>query len=78
LSRQHSGAAPPAAALSLWQTLRTVGWSFFGVRRRQGHEQDMAHLNPVHLVLGGVLGAVVFVMILVALVKWVVGSGIAA
>jgi hypothetical protein len=70
-----AGAAPAATFL---QTMRTVAWSFFGVRRRQGHDQDVQRLNPVHLVVGGVLGAVVFVLLLVALVKWVVASGVAA
>jgi len=76
LSLQRQEVLPPAA--SFWQTMRTVAWSFFGVRRRRGHEQDMQRLNPVHLVAGGVLGALVFVLLLVALVQWVVGSGVAA
>jgi hypothetical protein len=71
----QTGAAPAATFM---QTMRTVAWSFFGVRRRHGHDQDVQRLNPVHLVVGGVLGAVVFVLLLVALVKWVVASGVAA
>lgn len=71
----HQGPAPAATFV---QTLRTVAWSFFGVRRRLGHEHDVQRLNPVHLVVGGVLGAALFVLLLVALVRWVVASGVAA
>ncbi len=62
---------------SLLQTLSAVGWSFFGVRRGRDHEQDMAKLNPVHVLIVGVLAAAVFVGILVLLVQWVVSSGVA-
>ena len=62
---------------SFLQTLRAVGWSFFGVRRRADLEQDVAKLNPVHIVIAGVLGAIVFIGVLVMLVRWVVTSGVA-
>jgi hypothetical protein len=54
-----------------------VAWSFFGVRRRAGHDEDLARLNPVHVIVGGVVGAALFVLGLVLLVRWVVGSGVA-
>ena len=63
---------------SFIQTLRAVGWSFFGVRRSADYAQDVAKLNPVHVIIVGVIGAGVFVLALVLLVQWVVGSGVAA
>ena len=60
------------------QTLRAVGWSFFGVRRSADQAQDIQKLNPVHVVIGGVLAAVAFIAALIVLVRWVVGSGVAA
>lgn len=62
---------------SFLQTLSAVGWSFFGVRRGRDHERDMAKLNPVHVLIVGVLAAAVFVAVLVLLVQWVVSSGVA-
>lgn len=64
--------------VSLLQTLRAVAWSFLGIRRSDGYAQDLSKLNPVHVVIGGVLGAILFVLALVLLVRWVVGSGVAA
>ena len=63
---------------SLRQTISAVAWSFFGVRRGKDHENDMAKLNPVHVIIAGVLGAALFVLMLVLLVRWVIGSGVAA
>ena len=62
---------------SFGQTLRAVAWSFFGIRRSADYERDVQRLNPVHVIIAGVLGAVVFIGLLVVLVRWVVGSGVA-
>jgi hypothetical protein len=62
---------------SLLQTMRAVGWSFFGVRRSADYEHDLHKLNPVHVVIAGIVGALVFIAALVVLVRWVVGSGVA-
>jgi len=63
---------------SFAQTFRAVAWSFFGVRKSADLENDVNHLNPVHVVIAGVLGAIVFVAVLVSLVSWVLTSGVAA
>jgi Protein of unknown function (DUF2970) len=70
--------AEPEASTSAWQTARAVAWSFFGVRRSVDLAGDVQRLNPVHVVIAGVLGAAVFVLFLVLVVKLVLGSGIAA
>jgi hypothetical protein len=60
------------------QTFRTVAWSFFGVRKAADHESDVSELNPVHVVVGGVIGALVLILVLFGLVNWVLSSGVAA
>ncbi|HSQ71839.1 MAG TPA: DUF2970 domain-containing protein [Rubrivivax sp.] len=62
---------------SLLQTMRAVAWSVLGIRRSDGYAQDVSKLNPVHVVIAGVVGAALFVLALVLLVRWVVGSGVA-
>jgi hypothetical protein len=63
---------------SFLQTLRAVGWSFFGVRKSAEHAKDVSQLNPLHVIAAGVIGAALFVLILVLLVRWVLSSGVAA
>ena len=63
---------------TVWQTLRAVAWAFFGVRRSADHAQDVRKINPVHLVVAGLFSAAIFVLALVLLVQWVIGSGVAA
>ena len=62
---------------SFVQTVRAVAWSFFGVRRSSGYAEDVSKLNPVHVIIAGVAGAALFILALVLLVRWVVGSGVA-
>ena len=62
---------------SLLQTMRAVAWSFLGIRRSAGYEQDVQQLNPVHVIIGGIVGAALFVGAIVLLVRWVVSSGVA-
>ena len=62
---------------SFARTLRVVGWSFFGVRKSAEHERDVSQLNPVHVIVAGVVGAAVFIALLLLLVNLVVGSGVA-
>jgi hypothetical protein len=63
---------------SFLQTVKAVSWSFFGVRKSADHAEDVGKLNPVHVVLVGLGLAALFVLALVFLVNWVIGSGVAA
>ena len=63
---------------SFLQTVQAVAWSFFGIRKSADHARDLKELNPVHVVIAGVLGAALFVAALALLVSWVISSGVAA
>lgn len=60
--------------MALGATIKAVFWSFLGIRRKRDHEQDVAKLNPVHLIIAGVLGAALFVTMLILIVKSVVAK----
>jgi len=51
-----------------------VMWSFFGVRKKSAYEEDTQTLNPVHVIIAGIIAAVLFVLTLLMLVKWVVAK----
>ena len=63
---------------SLRRTEGAVAWSFFGVRKARDLERDASELNPLHVVIVGVVAAALFVVALVFLVNWVIASGVAA
>jgi len=62
---------------SFVQTMKAVGWSFFGVRKGSDYEKDVSQLNPVHVVIAGVIGAALLIVVLLLVVNWVLASGAA-
>lgn len=54
---------------SFGATMKAVFWSFFGIRKRSDYENDSASLNPVHVIIAGVIGAALFIGVLVLLVR---------
>ena len=75
---EHGFRAATQRKASFLQTMRAVGWSFFGVRKSVDYEKDVNQLNPVHVAIAGVLGAVLFIVVLLVVVNWVLSSGVAA
>jgi Protein of unknown function (DUF2970) len=59
------------------RAFKAVAWSFFGVRKSSDYERDVAELKPQHVIVAGIIGAALFVLVLVLIVKWVVSSGVA-
>lgn len=59
---------------SFGATMKAVLWSFFGVRKKSDYEKDAAQLNPVHVIIAGVIGAAIFIATLIIIVKLVVAQ----
>jgi hypothetical protein len=64
--------------VSIARTFKAVAWSFFGVRKNSEYEKDIAQLKPQQVIVVGIVCAALFVLALVGVVKWVIGSGVAA
>lgn len=59
---------------SFGATMKAVFWSFFGIRKKSDYEKDAQQLNPVHVIIAGVIGALIFIATLLFIVKSVVGK----
>lgn len=59
---------------SFWRTVKAVAWSFVGLRARGDYEEDIKNLSPLHIIVVGLIGVIVFVAALVLLAKWMVAS----
>ena len=59
---------------SILRTVKAVMWSFVGLRARGDYEKDIEQLNPVHIVIIGLIGVIIFVGGLIALASWVVAK----
>ncbi len=60
--------------MSFFRTVQAVLWSFIGLRKNSAGQEDMAKLNPFHVLVVGLSLALIFVVGLIALVHWVVAQ----
>lgn len=72
------GAGPgdeqPRRRAGFWATVRAVMWSFLGIRKRQDYHKDAASLDPRAVIVAGLLAGLIFVLSIVAVVRFVVGA----
>lgn len=57
---------------SFAQSMKAVMWGFLGVRKKSGLQEDVASLSFAHIIIAGVVGALIFMAILLLIVKAVV------
>lgn len=69
---------PPAEArrreTGFLRVVLAVFWSFFGVRKRGHLAEDAASIKPQHFIVAGVVGAAVFVLLLIVIVRIVIAN----
>ena len=59
---------------SLLRSMKLVAWSMLGIRSRKGYQDDLAKVNPVHVLLVGLVSVLLLVVALIGLVNWVVAK----
>ena len=72
--RQAQDAAEPREAprkAGPLQVAQAVFWSFLGIRKRAAHERDAVTITPLQVIVAGIIGAAIFVLSLVALVRYI-------
>jgi len=63
-------AQKPAKATPL-QVAKAVFWSFLGIRKRAAYEKDAVSLTLPQVVVAGIIGALVLVLSLIMLVRFI-------
>ena len=58
--------------MSILRTVKTVLWSFVGIRKKSGFEEDLGRANPFAIIAVAIAAVLVFVVGLIVLVNWVV------
>ena len=61
-------------ATSFLRSIKTVAWSFLGIRKNSECREDLQNVNPLHIMVIGVGAVFLFVIGLMFFVQWVVKS----
>jgi hypothetical protein len=59
---------------TLLQVAKAVFWSFLGIRKRRDYETDSVELKPQQVIIAGLIGAAIFVLSLILLVRLVISQ----
>ncbi len=59
---------------SFLAVVRTVLAGLVGVRRREDHERESVRIKPLHVIAAALIGAVLFILTLLSIVRIVVAS----
>ena len=59
---------------SFLHSIKLVAWSFLGIRSKQGYQQDLAKVNPLHVMLVALVAVLLLVGFLIGLASWVVAK----
>ena len=58
--------------MSVLRTVKTVLWSFIGIRKKSEYEEDLGKANPFHIIAVALAIVAIFVVGLISVVHWVV------
>lgn len=54
-----------------WQVAKAVASAFIGIRKGSAHEHDAVTITPLQAIVAGVIGAAIFVVSLILLVRYI-------
>jgi hypothetical protein len=58
----------------LWRSIVAVAWSFIGIRKNSGFQEDLSHITPLHVLGVGLVAGLLFVIGLIVVVNLVVAK----
>lgn len=65
---------PALVKRPLWRSIVAVAWSFIGVRKNSGFQEDLSHITPLHVLGVGLVAGLLFVIGLMVIVNLVVAK----
>ncbi len=58
--------------IDIWKIAKAVMFAFMGIRKKSDLESDEESLTPAQVIIGGIIGAILFVLCVMLVVRLVV------
>lgn len=67
------GQAPQPSQGGSWaRSIKVVAWGLLGIRKNSAYQEDLARVQPFHVIVAGLIGVLVFILVLVGVARWAV------
>ena len=73
-SRNDRTGSTQQSAPGFWQIVKSTAAAGFGVQSNRNRERDFQHGKPLHFIIAGIIGTLVFLLAIVLLVKIVIAT----
>ena len=57
--------------IDIWKIAKAVMFAFMGIRKKSDLESDAESLTPAQVIIGGIIGAILFVLCVMMVVRLV-------
>lgn len=57
-----------------WRVVQSVGAAAIGVQSRKNRERDFTHGKPIHFIVGGLIGTLIFLVVIWLLVQYLLAT----
>lgn len=54
------------------RSIKVVAWGLVGIRKNSAYQEDLARVQPFHVIVAGLIGVLLFILLLVGLARWAV------
>jgi len=65
---------PSRRGTGFWNVVQSVGAAMIGVQSRKNRERDFTEGKPIHFIIGGLLGTLVFLLSVWLLVQYLLAT----
>lgn len=66
--------SPNRKGTGFWNVAKSVGAAMIGVQSRKNKERDFTEGKPIHFIVGGLIGTVLFMLVVWLIVQYLLAT----
>ena len=70
----NDDASNPRSGTGILAVMQSVGAAMLGVQSSKNKERDFTHGKPLHFIIGGLIGTLIFLLLIGLLVKYLIAT----
>jgi len=71
---EHEDKTSKRSGTGFFAVMQSVGAAMIGVQSAKNKERDFTHGKPLHFIIGGLVGTLIFLLVIWLLVKYMIAT----